>query len=276
MSDNTDTTYVPAESVLASVGLSAKKTDEAWLNVIKTNVRKNTELEAQNAVATFTLIKRGHSEESIATSVDVDTRTVKRWNIQGQAILRTAAATTDNAVARVLSACKIGNGASQALVDAATKVDGSDDEKVDKLETLAVSQVVKRQFVTEDEKELSDDTVAEIVRSLPEMAQRNLGTDKPVSAHDMLDAIPNVTESFGIQKKQSKRSPQINGDGAQTVEFHLKAALKDARQIAEDAGEDYTPSPADLQALLKLVEYILPKSQLNADIVVAIEELAKW
>jgi len=276
MSEEVDTTYVPASSILAHVGLTAKKTDDAWYNVIKTNTRKSVELEAQNAVAALTLFKRGHSHEVIAAEVGVDASTVKRWCVQGQAILRTVNA-GDDALSRALSATKLGSGASLALVDAATKVDGTDQEKLEALETLALSTHIKKSFVKEDESALSDDEVAEIVTSLPEQAQANLGSDKAPTAKQMLEAVPNVAETVGIQRKVTTRSAQTDGGtGPQNLEFHLKAALADIQQIVKDNdGAVYTPTVQEYAALLKLCQYLDLEVIVHPDIEGAVEHLAE-
>ena len=276
MSDNHDTTYVPADAVLASVGLTAKKTDEAWYNVIRTNVRKNTEMEAQNAVAAYTLSKRGHADETIATTVGVSVRTVKYWFVQGQAILRTANAQSDNALARTLSACRVGSGATQALVDAATKITGSDDEKLEKLETLALTKHIQKSFVTDEGKALSDEVAASIVTSLPEQAQANLGTDNAPSAQDMLDALPNVTEAFGIQKKVASRdSDKDGGTAPKQLEYHLNLALKDMRAIAKAAEADYVPTAHDYAALFRLCDAIGVDLVMDPDVTEAVASLVQ-
>jgi len=276
MSEEHDATFVPASKLLASFGLTAKKTDEAWFNVIRSNQRKSTEMEAQNAIATFTLYKRGHSHESIAHEVGVTAKTVKAWYVQGQALLRTCDAVAENAAARTLSACKIGNGASLTLVDTATKIDGDADAKLEALEVMAVSDYVRKNFVDEEEKPLADDTIASIVTSLPEQAQANLGTDAPPTAKDMVDALPNVTEAFSIQRKVTPRDPgdPNGGTGPQTLEFHMKQALSDMLGIAKAEGKRYVPTPADVSALLKVCEYIQIPLLVDEDQVAAIEVLA--
>lgn len=276
MSEEHDATFVPASKLLASFGLTAKKTDEAWFNVIKSNERKSLEMEAQNAIAAFTLYRRGHSHESIAHEVGVTSKTVKAWCVQGQALLRTCDAQTENAAARTLSACKIGNGASLTLVDTATKIDGDGDAKLEALEVLAVSDYVRKNFVNEDESALDDEAIASIVTSLPEQAQANLGTDTPPTAKAMVDALPNVTEAFGIQRKVTSRDPgdPDGGTGPQGLEFHMKAALRDMILIAKAAEADYVPTASDVSALLRVCEYINIPILVDDATVDAIEVLA--
>ena len=276
MSEEHDPTYVPASSILDAVGLTAKKTDEAWFNVIRNNTRKSLELEVQNAVATYTLNRRGHAHEAIAAQVGVDVRTVKRWVVQGQALLRTVVTDQDmDAAARTLSACKLVD-ASLSLVDAATKTAASAEEKLDRLETAALTEYVRKNFVNEDESPLADDVVADIVTSLPEQAQANTGSDDAVSARDMADAIPNVAETFAIQRKVTGRnSDPDGGTGPKQLEYHLNLALKDMLAIAKDAEADYVPTPHDYAALFRLCDAIGVDLVMGDDMRAAVESLVE-
>jgi len=276
MSEEHDPTYVPSGALLAHVGLTAKKTDEAWYNVIKTNAKKTVEMEAQNAVAALTLFMRGHTDEGIAAEVGVDASTVKRWRVQGQAILRTVNA-GDDAISRAMSATRLGGGVSMALVDAATKIDGDDLAKLEKLETAALTAHVKKSFVTENEKPLTDEQVSDIVTSLPEQAMANLGTDRAPTAKQMLDAIPNVAEAFGIQRKVTKRDTGggNGGTGPQQLEYHLNLALKDMQAIAKNAEADYVPTPHDYAALFRLCDAIGVGLEMTPEIRDAVDTLVQ-
>jgi len=276
MSEEHDPTYVPSGALLAHVGMTAKKTDEAWYNVIKTNAKKTVEMEAQNAVAALTLFMRGHTDEGIAAEVGVDASTVKRWRVQGQAILRTVNA-GDDAISRAMSATRLGGGVSMALVDAATKIDGDDLAKLEKLETAALTAHVKKSFVTENEKPLTDEQVSDIVTSLPEQAMANLGTDRAPTAKQMLDAIPNVAEAFGIQRKVTKRDTGggNGGTGPQQLEYHLNLALKDMQAIAKNAEADYVPTPHDYAALFRLCDAIGVGLEMTPEIRDAVDTLVQ-
>ena len=252
MSDEFDNSFVPSDDILKSVGLTAKKTDAGWYNVIKTNQAKTVEMRAQNAVAAWTLTRRGHKAETIAAECDVDVRTVKGWLVQGQALLRTTSAA--NATERTMAATTLSGRTTQSMVDAATKIDGTDDEKLERLERAAVATYIKDRFTTEDEKALSDDQVAEIVSALPAQAVANLGSDQ-ITAKDMTDAIPNIAESHAIVVK--KRSSQPSKPQDQTLESHFKAAL-DSVKAQQKAVPDqpYEMTAADYKALFALMDHL--------------------
>lgn len=275
MSEEKDPTYTPSAALLGELGITATKTDKGWFDKIKSNHVKSVKMEIENAVSAYTLFMRGHTHEGIAGEVGVDVRTVKNWCVQGKAILRTLPA-GDDAPARALSAAKLGSGASMALVDAATQTADSDEDKLSTLETMALSQHIKKSFVKEDESALSDDEVSDIVTSLPEQAQANLGTDKAPTAKQMFDAMPNVAEVFGVQRKVTTRTPQTDGGtGPQGLEFHLKAALKDMRAIAKAGEAAYLPTPQDMAALFQVCQYLNLELVLDEATEAAIKNLAE-
>jgi hypothetical protein len=252
MSDEFDNSFVPSDDILKSVGLTAKKTDAGWYNVIKTNQAKTVEMRAQNAVAAWTLTRRGHKREVIAAECEVDVRTIDNWIVQGQALLRTLGA--PDATERTLAATGLGSQATLKMVDAATKVDATNAEKLERLERAAVASYIKSRFTTEDKKELSDDQVANIVNDLPAQAVANVGSDQ-ITAKDMADAIPNIAESHAIVVK--KRSSQQSKPQDQTLEAHFKAALESVKaQQKAEPDQPYEMTAADYKALFALMDHL--------------------
>lgn len=262
-----DPKFVPAPEQLEHVGLSLNKvkSDNDLYKLISTNSEKSDLLRAQNAVAAYILWQRGNEQEAIAARLNVNVKTIERWCVAGAAILRTGE------YVRTLAAVSAGSGMSKGAVDAATKGEGTPEERLDRLETAAVATHVKKSYVKSDGKALSDDEVAAIVTSLPQVVADNA---EPMIATSMIKSVPHVSESFDVVRKEPKRSSRNNGEGGpQQVVVHLKAALKDARQIAKDSDADYVPTAEDVHALLKLVEYLLPGSPLTEDITSAVEAL---
>lgn len=252
MSDEFDNSFVPSEDILKSVGLTAKKTDSGWYNVIKGNQAKTVEMRAQNAVAAWTLTRRGHKRETIAAEVDVDVRTVDGWIVQGQALLRTSGAA--NATERAIAATSLSGRTTLGMIDKATKIEGTDEDKLERLERAAVGTYIKDRFTTEDEKALSDDQVAEIVSALPAQAIANVGSDQ-ITAKDMTDAIPNIAESHAIVVK--KRSSQPSKPQDQTLEAHFKAALESVKaQQKAVPDQPYEMTAADYKALFALMDHL--------------------
>ena len=252
MSDEFDNSFVPSEDILKSVGLTAKKTDAGWYNVIKTNQARTVEMRAQNAIAAWTLTRRGHKAETIAGECDVEVRTVRNWIVQGQALLRTTSAA--NATERTLAATGLGSQATLTMVDAATKIDATDDEKLERLERAAVASYVKSRFKTEDDTDLSDDQVAAIVNDLPAQAVANLGSDQ-ITAKDMADAIPNIAETHAIVVK--KRTSREGKQQDMTLEAHFKAALDSVKaQQKAEPDQPYEMTAADYKALFALMDHL--------------------
>ena len=268
-----DPKFLPDTDALAVVDLTANKlrTDKAAFELISSNQAKGDLLMAQNAVAAYVLWQRGHEHEAIAVRAGVAVKTIERWCVAGAAILRTGE------YVRTIAAVSAGGWMSKGMMDAATKPAGTPEEKLARLEVAAVTHAVAKgyeQDIEADEakdRALSDETVAAIVTSLPNVTIAN---GEPVLATTLIANVPHVAEQFGIRRKT--RVAQPDEQGAQQVHVHLKAALKDAKQIAKDAEAPYIPTPDDLSALLKLVEYLLPESQLNADITAAIDAVVSW
>lgn len=268
-----DPKFLPDTEALAVVDLSANKlrSDKAAFELIASNQAKGDLLEAQNAVAAYVLWQRGHEHEAIAAKAGVATKTIERWCVAGAAILRTGE------YVQTLSAVKANGWMSKGMMDAATKPAGSTDEKLQRLQVAAVTHAVTKGYEQDieadnaEDRALSDETVAAVVTSLPDVT---LANGEPVMAGTLIANIPHVAEQFGIRRKT--RAAQESESGPQQVHVHLKAALKDARAIAKAGDAPYVPTADDLKALLSLVEYLLPESELNADITAAIDAVVAW
>lgn len=263
-----DPKFMPDTTALEEVGLSANKlkTDKAVFDLIVSNQAKGDLLEAQNAVAAYVLWQRGHEHEGIAGQVGVAVKTIERWCVAGAAILRTGEFT------KTLSAVKANGWMSKQMMDAATKPAGTTEEKLERLATAAVAQAVVKNYEKDTEAEdrtIADDVVAQVVTSLPDVV---LSNSEPLMAATMIANIPHVADAFGIRRKQ--REPQLNDQGAQQVHVHLKAALKDARQIAKDSDAQYVPTADDLKALMSLCQYLNIPLAIDEDVETAIKELA--
>lgn len=267
-----DPKFLPDSDSLSVVGLSANKlrTDNAAYELITANQAKGDLLMAQNAVASYVLWQRGHEHEAIAVRAGVSVKTIERWTVAGAAILRTGE------YVRTIAAVSAGGWMSKGMMDAATKPAGTPEEKMERLEVAAVTHAVTKNYekdIDADEakdRALADEVVAEIVTSLPDVTSAN---GEPVLATTLIANVPNVAEQFGIRRKT--RAAQESEGGPQQVHVHLKAALKDVRAIVKaNDGAAYVPTADDLKALLTLVEYLLPESELNADITAAIDAFA--
>ena len=209
MSDDFDNSFVPSEDILKSVGLTAKKTDAGWYNVIKTNQARTVEMRAQNAIAAWTLTRRGHKAETIAGECDVEVRTVRNWIVQGQALLRTTSAA--NATERTLAATGLGSQATLTMVDAATKIDATDDEKLERLERAAVASYVKSRFKTEDDTSVRRSGRCHCQRPACSGTVANLGSDQ-ITAKDRPTLSPTSlrhTRSLSKSTRHERASNRI-------------------------------------------------------------------
>jgi hypothetical protein len=264
MSDTINTKFVPSASVLAAVGLKVGdvRTDDAIYALIATNRKAQSLAENQISVAVYILAQRGHAFEDIANKTGYSVAQAKRFKVEGSAILRTGE------VERTVSAIRTGV-LSQAIVDEITIGTGTQDQKIEALETAGLAGHIKSKYQREDGKKIE----ALDFKAITAQARQTCEDSAvPATGQKMALMLPHLTEQLGLKVK-SRESDSDGGTGPQSIEFHLKAALKDAKAIAGAADEAYVPTPHDLAALFTLCEYLEVPIMLDADVVAAVDAL---
>lgn len=266
MSTTHDPKFTPSNDALAVVGLSVNKvkTDKAIFDLLAHADEQIDTLESQKSVAIYILKQRGWSNAKIAQRTNYAERTVVRKYIEGMAVLRTGETTRTIAAVRAADL-------TEKTVQECTKGTGDTESKIQMLERAALAKELQGKFVTNEGK-VPDKAVVD--RVIDATAKVVAAQSEPATAGTFIDAIPQVTEDLGLKAKSRSTEPDGGKATAQTVEFHLKAALKDAKAIADAADEDYLPSPADIKALLKLCEYLGLELLIEADVAQAVEALA--
>lgn len=264
MSDTVNTKFVPSAAVLSAVGLKvgSVRTDEDIYTLIATNRAAQSMAENQISVAIYILAQRGHAYEDIASKTGYSVPQVKRFKVEGSAILRT------QEVERTVSAVRTGI-LSQAIVDEITIGTGTPDVKIAALEVAGLAQHVKGKYQREDGKKveaLDFKALTEAARVACESAA------VPATAQKMALMLPHITEELGLKVK-SRESDQDGGTGPKTLEFHLKTALADAKAIANAADEAYVPTANDLAALFSLCEFLDIPLLLDAEVIAAVDAL---
>jgi hypothetical protein len=267
MSNNADPKFVPSAAALQVVGLKVGdvRTDEGILKLIKDRDTAIGVAENQISVAVFVLMQRGWTTAAIGAKTNYAERTVTRKGIEGMAILRTGEVT------RTVAAIRTGN-LSKKIVNECTKGGDSAELKITRLERAAVAAELQSRYIEDGSKRAPDAVVLDkVMQAVASIVQ---GDSEPMNAASFVAAIPHVSSEVGISAKESKREARP-GDGApQTVESHLRAALRDAKAIAAAADEDYIPTPADVKALLDLCSYLNIDLALEPEVAAAIEVLA--
>lgn len=264
MSEEVNTKFVPSASVLAAVGLKvgAVRSDEAVYELIATNRAAQSVAENQISVAIYILTQRGHAFETIASKTGYSVSQVKRFKVEGSAILRTGE------VHYTVSAVRTGV-LSQAIVDTITMGTGTSEQKIDALETAGMAGHIKSRFVREDGKKIEALDFKAITQKAREAC---IAASVPATGQKMALMLPHLTEELGLKVKPRDTEPD-GGKGPQTIEFHLKAALADAKSIANAADEAYTPTANDLAALFSLCDFLDIPLMLDADTLAAVDAL---
>jgi len=250
MTNNIDPKFVPSAASLKSVGLQVNqvKSDEAVLAIITDSLNSINKHENQIAVAICIMVQRGWEYSVLVAKTGLVERTIRRKHIEGLAILRTGEVT------RTTSAIRTG-GLSMKVVEELTAGTGDSDSKIDKLEQASFSASVRDKFESEDGTEVSNEQLRELFAKTKEAVEI---MEQPAVAGNLVSALPYVTAEAGVQAKPIvTRAAQVDGGKSpQQIQFHLKAALKDARQIAKDSGMDYVPTAEDVSALLTLCTFM--------------------
>lgn len=240
-----DPKFTPRAAALAVVGLKVAdlRTDEALFDTIRTTIANTQHMEAQQAVACYVAFMRGMDYDAIVGHTGLVRSTCQIRVIEGMAILRT------QEITRTVSAIRAGS-LSKSVVDAAT-LTGEPEAMIVALEAAALAVHVKAKYVMADGGEVDIDDYAALVSQVTEVLEQ---ASTPVTTHSMQRALPALTESLGITRKQDKRAPQVNTDGPFGIEYHVNALLADVAKIEAAADASYEPTPADMQALLRLAE----------------------
>ena len=266
MSTTHDPKFVPSADALAVVGLSQSKvkTDNAIFEFLRHADEQIDTLDSQKSVAIYILKQRGWSNANIAKRTNYAERTIVRKYIEGMAVLRTQE--TTRTIAAVRSA-----DLTEKTVQECTKGTGDSESKIQLLERAALTKEVQGKFLTESGK-VPDSVV--IDRVIDATAKVVAAQSEPATAGTFIEAIPQVTEQLGLKVKERSSNSEGGKATPQTVEFHLKAAIKDAKAIADAHGSDYIPTPADVKAILTLCSYLGLDLALEPEVAAAVEALA--
>jgi hypothetical protein len=237
--------FVPNATTLARVGLTADliADDQALVATAKSLDAAADQIDWQRAVIVYIAIKRGHDWAWVLKEIGWTENTARRRYIEGIAIVRTNdPARAVNAVRGVLTEDDVNTATSK----------GTAAEKLERLEALAVAKRLKGTMVNADGTEPSDEQIKTLLESAKERVTAN---DDTTSATTLVEYIKN-DDATGLVAK--KRTPGDPGDsGPFGLEYHMKAALKDLKQIVADSdGEAYVPTAEDMRALMEVMDYI--------------------
>jgi len=268
MSSNIDPKFVPSAKALHVIGLKVSdlRRDEDILKVIEDRSTAIGLAENQISVAICVLQQRGWTNSQIGKKTNYSERTVTRKGIEGLAILRTGEVT------RTVAAIRAAN-LSKKIVDACTKGTGDTESKITQLERAAIASELRSRYVTEANRAPDSVVLDRVLDAVREVVETNA---EPANAASFVDAIPSVSGELGLTAKDNGRSGHNQGGSTtpQAVEFHLKAALKDAQALTAASEAEYVPTPQDVKALLDLCMYLNIELALEPAVAEAVEALA--
>ncbi len=273
-----DPKFVPAAASLSKVGMKVAdiRTDDALVAFVLKGQENRALSEAQEAVAVYTARKRGHEFDWIMSNLHITKDVAERREIEGMALLRLQV--DEHEVPRVQSAIRTGRLGIKVVDDITaksyTQTDNGVDARLEDLEILSAGKRIKDKYVLADRGlAISDKQAADIVATA-----RKVVADKvePVSAATILAAVPNFSEEVGLKVKEGKRSGGGGTkSGPQTVEFHIKAALKDVEALEKAAEQAYELTPHDYKALFDLCSKFGLVIEPTESMVKALEALEK-
>ena len=250
MANAADPKFTPAAASLAVVDMKVTqiRTDEALIEFVRSLAETRELTDAQEAVAVYTARKRGHEFDWILSNLGLKQDTAARREIEGMAILRLSEVT------RTVAAIRVG-GLGIKVVDEITSkpitlnADGVDQRIID-LEIMAAGKKVAASYMTEAKKPLNDEQVAAVVQQAIKTVEAKV---EPLNAASIVAAVPSFSETVGLTRKATPRTPSTSNTGPMGLEFHIKAALRDIDALEKAAEEPYVLTTHDYKALFDLV-----------------------
>jgi len=261
-----DPKFVPSAESLAVVGIKVGqiRTDAALVEFVKELQEGRKITDAQEAVAVYTARKRGHDYAWCLTELSLSEHTAQRREVEGMAILRMQEITRTVAAIRSV---ELG----AKVVDEITASSGSVEDRITKLEDAALGRFLQRDFKAEGKDDIPSEVIASMIEKAKAQVERNV---EPLTAANLIKAVPHFTEELGLTKKVNKRSPQETVTGPMGLEFNLTKALADVKAIEEATnGAKYVPTPQDYKALFDLCAYIDVTLDVSPAVAEAIDSL---
>ena len=250
MSVAVDPKFTPAAASLAVVNIKVGdiRSDEALIEFVGHLQETRVLTDAQEAVAVYTARKRGHEFDWILSNLKISESTAKRREIEGMAILRVGEVT------RTVAAIRTGTLGIKVVDDITAKPKSLTDDGVDarivEMEIMAAGKAVQATYMTPDKKPLTDTQVAAVVQQAIKTVADKV---EPLNAASIVSAVPSFSETVGLTKKVTPRTPGGSNQGPMGLEFHLRAALKDVEALEKAAEEPYVLTTHDYKALFDLV-----------------------
>lgn len=247
--DQFDPKFTPVAHLLKVVDLKAGQltTADAIYSLLDQNYASSRKLDYQNSVLFYTLYRRGEDINAIAAKFGETSDTIRRRANEGMAILRTGETT------RTVAAVRKGSLTASAI-DTATLDTNDRDEMIVALELMALHGALGSYQVA-GQKGVSAATTVPTLPLYTQIAEHLEAKAIPMTAANMVAAIPVFAAELNIERKQRNTEPPVTGHLA--LEAGLKRVMEDVTQIVKAAdGEPYKPTAQDLMTFLQFIDFM--------------------
>lgn len=247
--DQFDPKFTPVANLLKVVDLKVGQLASAndIYSLLEGNYASSRKLDYQNSVLFYTLYRRGEDLNAIAARFGETPETIRRRANEGMAILRTGETTRTVAAVRKASL-------GMKAIDEAT-LDTTDPNKmIVALEELALLDGL-RSYQIVGNKGSNAATAVATAPLYTDILQHLQDKAIPMTAPNIIAAIPVFAEELNIERKQRKAATGTTGHLG--LEAGLKKVMDDVTEIVKACdGEPYVPTDEDLITILQFVDWL--------------------
>jgi len=243
--------YSPSDAKLSKFELSAEDIagEDATVDMVKKAVANGEMNEARQCLGIMVLKVRGMAVNQISQRTGIKhSALTEKINI-GTALARTGSL----AVIQIVKVGKL----SAKEIDETTKSVRADSAKVTALESKAFQKVASKKIIGDaDGCKLNDHDYAQLATETAKACKEN---EEPTTLEYLVDSIAYVATGLGYKLKDTGRATDGTGNeiGAMGIEFHMKRALADAREImSETPDQTWELTPEDVASIMDLLNYL--------------------
>lgn len=247
--DQFDPKFTPVANLLKVVDLKVGQLASAndIYTLLEGNYASSRKLDYQNSVLFYTLYRRGEDLNAIAARFGETPETIRRRANEGMAILRTGETTRTVAAVRKASL-------GMKAIDEATLETNDPNAMIVALEELALLDGLRAYQIVgaKGSNAATSVAAAPLYRDILQHLQ-----DKaiPMTAPNIVAAIPAFAEDLNIERKQRKTEAGVTGHLG--LEAGLKKVMDDITAIVKACdGEPYCPTTEDLVTVLQFVDFL--------------------
>lgn len=243
--------YSPSDAKLSKFDLKADDIagEEATVEMVKKAVANGEMNEARQCLGIMVLKVRGMQVQTISQRTGLKSSALTEKINIGTALARTGSL----AVIQIVKVGKL----SAKEIDETTKSVRADSAKVTALEAKAFRKVASKKInFAADGGDMDEHDYALLAAETAKACKEN---EEPTTLDYLVDSIAYVATGLGYTLKESARGTDGTGNeiGAMGIEFHMKRALADAREImSETPDQTWELTPEDVASIMDLLNYL--------------------